>query len=107
VAVFAVLVAVSGSRMFVGTAVHAEPNKKDDPFGEYLFPLWRQGRVSISTVPFHAGNNDPKHAWNLGEKLFGLEGRASLLPLAVFALVACAFLLSTMWTTSTWPERTG
>jgi hypothetical protein len=91
-AVFAGLVALSAARMVAGTAVHAEPNKKDNPFRDHIFPLWREDKVAVSTVPFHAGNNDPKYAWNLGEKLFGLAGRRSLLPLAVFAAFGAAGL---------------
>jgi hypothetical protein len=84
-AVFTALVVPSASRMVLATAIRPEVNRVDDPFEDYYLPLWRADKVAVNTVPFHSGNNDPKFAWNLGE-LMGLEGRASLLPLAAFAV---------------------
>jgi hypothetical protein len=41
------------------------------------------------------GENGERQAWNLGQKL-GLSGRASLLPLAVFALATGTWLVFTL-----------
>lgn len=85
VAAFAVAAAMSAGRMVVATAVHPEVDKVDDPYADWLLPHWRAGRLSINTVPFHGGASlGRRHAWNLGERM-GLEGRLTLLPLALFA----------------------
>jgi hypothetical protein len=83
VAAFAALVALSAGRMLLATAIRPEVNKIDDPFADYYLPQWQADKVAVNTFPFHYGNADPKYAWNAGEKM-GLEGRASLLPLAAF-----------------------
>ena len=93
--VFTALVVPSAGRMVLATAIRPEVNRVDDPFADYYLPLWRADKVAVNTVPFHSGNNDPKSAWNLGE-LMGLEGRASLWPLAAFAVSGAAWLA---WTT--------
>jgi hypothetical protein len=90
---FLALVAVSASRMLVATAVRPEPPLVDDPFEDYLLPRWRADEVAVNTIPVHTGpaNDDPT-AWNLGQKM-GLAGRASLLPLAAFALGTGGWLI--------------
>jgi hypothetical protein len=95
-AAFLVLVAVSASRMLVATAVLPEVPLVDDPFEDYLLPRWRKGELAINTIPVHTGaaNADPT-AWNLGQKM-GLKGRASLLPLGGFAVLATIWLASTV-----------
>jgi hypothetical protein len=96
-AAFSVLVVMSASRMLIATAVHPEVPLVDDPFEDYLLPRWRADQVAVNTIPIHTGpmNDDPT-AWNLGQKM-GLAGRASLLPLAGFALLMTAWLASTVW----------
>jgi hypothetical protein len=91
-AAFSVLVVMSASRMLVATAVLPEVPLVDDPFEDYLLPRWRADQVAVNTIPFHTGpvNDDPT-AWNLGQKM-GIAGRASLLPLAGFALVTAVWL---------------
>ena len=95
VAAFAAVVAVSSARMLVATAVQPEAPNVDDPFGDYLMPLWRSGQVAVNPLPIHNGptRGEPQ-AWNLGQKM-GLSGRASLVPLALFAALAGAW---TAWT---------
>jgi hypothetical protein len=95
-AAFLALVTVSAGRMLVATAVLPEVPLVDDPFADYLLPRWRQDEVAINTIPVHTGpaNADPT-AWNLGQKM-GLPGRASLLPLGGFALLATIWLASTV-----------
>jgi hypothetical protein len=95
-AAFSVLVVMSASRMLVATAVLPEVPLVDDPFEDYLLPRWRADQVAVNTIPFHTGpmNDDPT-AWNLGQKM-GLSGRASLLPLAAFAMLTTAWLVVTV-----------
>ena len=64
---FVVLVALSASRMLVATAVRPEVAAVDDPFEDYLLPLWRADKVAVNTIPVHTGpSNDDPTAWNLG-----------------------------------------
>jgi hypothetical protein len=93
--VFAALVVPSAARMGLATAIRPEVNRVDDPFEDYYLPLWRQDRVAVNTFPFHTGNNDAKYAWNAGEVL-GLEGRASLVPIAAFAATGLAWVAWTL-----------
>jgi hypothetical protein len=81
--------------MLLATAIRPEVNRVDDPFEDYYLPLWRADKVAVNTFPVHTGNNDPKYAWNAGENM-GLEGRASLVPLAVFATAGLAWLAWTI-----------
>jgi hypothetical protein len=96
-AAFGVLVAISGSRMALATAVRPEPSGIDDPFADYIYPRWRRGGVAVNTMVMHSGPmaDDPQ-AWNLGQKWFGLTGRASLVPLAGFVLMATGWLVRTL-----------
>ena len=76
------------------------PNNIRRPVAELLWPAFRDGDLSLNTQTFVSGganpdfraHTEPKAAFNLGMKL-GLQGRVSLLPLAV-AWVACAAALS-------------
>ena len=91
-AVLGVLVALSASRMLMATAVRPEPYLVDDPFEDYILPRWRSGQVAVNTIPIHTGFTEGEpQAWNLGQKM-GLRGRASLLPLGLFAAAAGAWL---------------
>lgn len=94
-ALFVALVVPSAARMLLATAIRPEVNKVDDPFADYYLPLWRADKVAVNTFPFHSGNADPKYAWNLGERM-GIEGRASLLPLAAFAAAMAAWLVASV-----------
>jgi hypothetical protein len=95
-AAFVALVALSAGRMLVATAVQPEVGRVDDPFADYLLPLWREDRVAVNADPFYTGGNkEPKFAWNLGERM-GLSGRASLLPLGVFVIAAGAWVAMTV-----------
>jgi hypothetical protein len=102
-AAFSALVVISASRMLIATAVHPEVPLVDDPFEDYLLPRWRADQVAVNTIPVHTGpmNDDPT-AWNLGQKM-GLAGRASLLPLAGFALLVTVWLASTVRPAERWP----
>lgn len=99
-AAFSVLVLVSASRMLVATAVLPEVPLVDDPFEDYLLPRWRADKVAVNTIPVHTGpaNDDPT-AWNVGQKM-GLAGRASLLPLALFAVAGGVWLVGAVWSLS-------
>ena len=78
--------------MLVATAVLPEV-PVDDPFEDYLLPRWRADQVAVNTIPVHTGpSNDDPTAWNLGQKM-GLSGRASLLPLGLFAVRGRLFWL--------------
>ncbi|HUG54903.1 MAG TPA: hypothetical protein VMR21_14935 [Vicinamibacteria bacterium] len=88
------LVVISGTRMFLSTAIRPEIHRVDDPFAVYR-DHWRRDEVAVSTVPFHSGNADAKHAWNLGERM-GLRGRASLWPLAIYSVIAAGWLAATV-----------
>jgi hypothetical protein len=96
-AALAPLAAYSAALMVVATAVHPEvPTWYDRPFGEYLFPSFRNGQLAINTIPIHTGFiHEQRQAWNLGEKL-GLQGRATLIPLALYLVATGAWLLATL-----------
>ena len=93
-AVFAALAGYSAALMLVATAVRPEvPTWYDRPFGEYLFPAFRNGQLGINTIPIHTGFiHEQRQAWNLGEKL-GLTGLVSLLPLAAYLAATAAWLI--------------
>jgi hypothetical protein len=84
---YGVAVAYSAALMFVATSVHPEvPRWFGRPFPDYLFPAFAEGRLAVNTLPLHTGRvHERREASNAGEWL-GLQGHASLLPLA--ALVA-------------------
>ncbi len=92
VAVFAGLLALSTWRMLLATAVHPETIRLESPFEEEIYPLWSRGEVAVNRVTLHTGGEGREPAaWNLGQKM-GLTGRASLLPLAGFAILGTAWL---------------
>ncbi|MCA9676117.1 MAG: hypothetical protein KC464_13845, partial [Myxococcales bacterium] len=83
------LLAWSFALMLMGTAVKPEvPVWFKHPYGDYLWPRFRAGALSVSTqsidMPGHP-DRGPRQAWNLGQKL-GLRGHASLAPLALWLL---------------------
>lgn len=91
----AALAAYSTFLMLVGTAVKPEvPTHIRAPFGEFLLPAFWKGQLSISTQSIDMAGyppNGPRAAWNLGHGL-GLDGFASLLPLAVAVAGGLAWL---------------
>ncbi len=96
---FAASAAYAVALMLVGTAVKPEvPLQIHHPFGDYLLPAFARGDLAVSTqgidmaaMPPHA----PTRAWNLGQQL-GLPGLWSLLPLALVAAAAAAWLLASL-----------
>ena len=76
------------------------PNNLRHPVSELLWPAFRDGDLSLNTQTMVSGganpdfraHTEPKAAFNLGMKM-GLEGHASLAPLAL-AWIACAAALS-------------
>jgi hypothetical protein len=95
VAAFVCLAVLSTARMTLATAVRPEAPDVDEPFADYILPLWREGRVAANPLAVHNGPTyDEPQAWNLGQKM-GFQGRASLVPLAVFAALGGAW---TAWT---------
>ncbi len=82
--------------MFVGTAVKPEvPRAVERPFHDFLFPAFFRDEIAINTqsIDMSTGRGRVvRQAWNLGE-LAGLGGRASLLPLAAWVLVAGGWLV--------------
>jgi hypothetical protein len=92
-----VLVGLSPFLMLAGTAVRPEvPNLLRQPFTDLVLPAFARGDLaqntqSIDSVrPVEGG---PRQAWNLGQKLFGLDGLPSLVPLLV-ALLGCGAWLA-------------
>jgi hypothetical protein len=83
-AAYTALVAFSAGLMLVATAVQPEvPRWFGRPFEQFLFPAFTEGRLATNTLPIHTGTvHERREAWNVGH-LLGLEGRATLLPLAV------------------------
>jgi hypothetical protein len=81
----AVLVAVSVFLMLAATAVKPEvPVIVPAPLGDFVLPYFLAGKLSV---------DDPHgDAFNLGELLFGLQGLASLVPLAALWLAGAAAL---------------
>jgi hypothetical protein len=92
-AIFVPLAAWSAAHMLVATVVRPEaPTWFDNPFHDYLFPLFRRGELGVNTIAVHAYSiREQRQAWNLGEKM-GLEGLASLAPLALYLAATGAWL---------------
>jgi hypothetical protein len=96
----------SGRMMVMGAAVKPEvPTHIKKPFGDYLGPRFAKGQLAVSTqgidMPNAPRNAEPK-AWNLGQRVFGISGRASLLPLLLLQLA----LLGWMWRDrAMWPDN--
>lgn len=83
--------------MLVGTSVKPEvPRVEEHPWSAFLLPAFFEGRLAQNTqsIDMVTGRGHTlRRAWNLGEWL-GLEGLATLLPLALFAVAMLAGLLA-------------
>jgi hypothetical protein len=83
------LIAWSAFLILVGTSVKPEVARAvERPFGEFLFPSFFAGRLALNTqsVDMVTGRgHEYRYAWNVGERL-GLDGRAQLLPLGLWAI---------------------
>ncbi|OLC81764.1 MAG: hypothetical protein AUH72_08525 [Acidobacteria bacterium 13_1_40CM_4_65_8] len=94
-AVLAGFSAYGAALSLVGAATMAQPPASfQRPLTELLLPAFRDGDLSLNTQRFTdsgasalRAHVDPKAAWNLGMKA-GLDGHASLIPLAIVWLVA-------------------
>ncbi len=80
----------SGRLMVMGTAVKPEvPTHIKEPYRTYLGPNFAASRVAINTQGIDmagAPRRGAPKAWNLGQRLLGLKGRTSLVPLFLFQL---------------------
>jgi hypothetical protein len=92
-AIGAMTVAFSIMMMLAGTAVRPEvPLTVRRPFQDYVFPLLARGRLARSNQSIDSeGGTGGRTAWNLGHAL-GLEGAATLLPLALWMGLTSAWL---------------
>jgi len=92
-------VALSAANMFAATAVKPEiPTNWQRPYAEFVWPNFRDGRLSVSTQSIDMIDNPPgapRQAWNLGMKC-GLDGHASLVPLYLWAAACSAWLVWTL-----------
>ncbi|MFN2169453.1 MAG: hypothetical protein ACK2U9_24745, partial [Anaerolineae bacterium] len=83
------LAAYSTFLMLVGTAVKPEVDVRiRKPFSQFLLERFYAGDLSVSTQSIDSASAPPggaRQAWNLGEKLLGLEGLSTLIPLALVA----------------------
>ena len=94
--VFTGLAGYSAFLMLVGTAVKPEVDVRiRKPYGEFLLPHFGRGELAVSTQSIDmkgAPRTGPPQAWNLGHAV-GLRGRASLIPLLVFAAGVVVWLV--------------
>jgi hypothetical protein len=85
------LVVYSMGMMLVATSVWPETDMYyKRPFAHYLFRAFEEGDLAVNAIPIDARRPIPgegPQAWNLGQ-LAGLEGLPSLLPLAIWHLLA-------------------
>ena len=85
--------------MLVGTSVKPEvPRVEERPWSAFLLPAFFEGRLAQNTqsIDMVTGRGHTlRRAWNLGEWL-GLQGLATLLPLALFAAGMLAWLLAAL-----------
>lgn len=86
----------SANMMLMGTAVKPEvPSHIKRPYDSYLRPSFSAGKLAISTqgidMPNAPKRAEPK-AWNLGQKVLGLSGRSSLVPLFVIQFLLLVWL---------------
>jgi hypothetical protein len=92
----AALVVWSVFHMLAGTAVKPEvPVHIPRPFAQFLLPRFYRGELSVNTQSIDAiapSRTGERFAWNLGE-LLGLDGLASLVPLAIVTLAALGWLV--------------
>jgi hypothetical protein len=96
-ALLALLCAWGIATSLIAVSTMAQPPASlSRPMTELLWPHFREGNLSLNTQTFATGGADPsswgtdaepRAAWNLGMKM-GLEGHASLIPLA-FVWVGC------------------
>jgi hypothetical protein len=86
----------SAHMMLMGAAVKPEvPSHIKAPYNDYLRPSFAKGELSISTQGIDMPNAPRRaeaKAWNVGQKVFGLSGRTSLIPLFVLQLLLLAWL---------------
>jgi hypothetical protein len=91
--------ALSVVLMLAGTAVKPEvPNTLRRPFADFVLPAFAAGRLAQNTQgidDLEPVDGGPPQAWNLGQRLFGLDGLASLLPLAGLWLAGAVALVAT------------
>jgi hypothetical protein len=91
----AALVGWSVFHMLVGTAVKPEvPVHIRRPFAQFLLARFYRGELAVNTQSIDAiapSRTGERFAWNLGE-LLGLDGLASLVPLAIVTLAALGWL---------------
>lgn len=91
----ALAVGLSVFLMLAGTAVKPEvPVQVRRPFHGYVLPAFYEGRLGINPQSIDdAGypQEGRRQAWNLGE-LMGLQGKASLLPLFLYAALTTSWL---------------
>jgi hypothetical protein len=91
----AVLVGWSVFHMLVGTAVKPEvPVHIRRPFAQFLLARFYRGELAVNTQSIDAiapSRTGERFAWNLGE-LLGLDGLASLVPLAIVTIAALGWL---------------
>jgi hypothetical protein len=89
-------IAFSMLLMLAGAAVKPEvPRDVYRPYQQFLLPAFFEGRLALNTqsIDMVTGRGRvQRFAWNLGQRL-GLEGGASLLPLALYAALAGGWLL--------------
>jgi hypothetical protein len=89
-ALLAALSTYGAALSLVAVATMAQPPTSfQRPVGELLLPAFRDGDLALNSQRFTDGgasglraHTEPKAAWNLGMKM-GLNGHASLIPLAV------------------------
>ncbi len=95
---FVALAGLSAAFMLVATSVGPEVSERiERPYAEHLIPRFVAGDLAGNRQSFEMvrpAPNGPRHAWNVGERL-GLEGLASLLPLAGIWLACAVWLRST------------
>jgi len=99
------LLVFSAANMFAATAVKPEIDMKwKRPYSQFVWPNFRAGKLAVSTQSIDMRGNPPgapRQAWNLGMKL-GLDGHASLAPLAIWMLACAAWLAWTLGLLTRW-----
>ena len=77
------------------------PANTRQPVAEFMLPAFRAGDLALNTQSITSGgvdtdfraHHEPKVAFNLGMKL-GLDGHASLLPLAIVWMGCAAWFIA-------------
>jgi len=94
------LVVWSAFLMLVAASVNLDvPNSIEEPFGAYLLPRFAAGDLAAneqSVDDDDALTGGGHGAWNLGQRLFGLQGLSSLAPLAVLLVAQGLWLAATL-----------